>query len=57
MHIGAAVNLNEVRALCIELCKKKSQHAMSSLALLGRQLDHWSGNQVQPPALLCPAGL
>ena len=50
VHIGTAVNLNEVRALCLELCRTQKQHSMSALAVLARQLDHWSGNQVGP----CP---
>ena len=47
VHIGAAVNLNEVRSLCLKLGKERKLHSMATLAVLARQLDHWSGNQVQ----------
>ena len=48
VHFGAAATLNEVRSLCRKLCTDRKLHSMAALAVLARQLDHWSGNQVQP---------
>ena len=51
VSIGAAVDLNEVRALCRRTVRERQLHGMSALAVLASQLDHWSGNQARPISL------